>query len=188
MAPEHLSHYNPHVPCIWEALEQALSSWHPWEGGRLPGMAQPAWIVLAWVPEPYLLMAELLAPPPSSSSPSLPYPIPSFSSPLLLVSLQHYCATMSIFFPSIPSRLWEHRREGWDCCFSQERRELLLLRVGKKVHYYSSYLHLYFTDLTSLPPFRLIQCNYKIHFYPSILGFLGNLMPFMLMATEAWEE
>lgn len=129
MASEHPSHYNPYIPCNWEALEQALSSWQPWEVGRLPGMAQPAWIVPAWVPEPYLLMAQLLAPPPSNSSPSLPYPILLFTlalgSPAPL--LCHYVNLFPLCSQQ-PVRTQERRlgllllRKGESCCFWEREK------------------------------------------------------------------
>ena len=80
----------------------------------------------------------------------------------------------------------------------QERRLGLLLFKGKeravafwgekKVNSYSSYPCLHLTDLTGPPHFRPARWNYKINFYPCILGFLGNLMPFVLMGTETWKE
>lgn len=172
MAPEHLSCYSPHIPCNWEALEQVLISWHPWEGGKLPGVAQPAWIVLAWVPDPYLLMAQLLAPAPSSSYPSLPYPIPSFSSPLLLVSMQHGCTTISIFFPSIPMDLWDRgekagtavsQKKGESCCFWEKEESKLLLFLSPSV-FHGSY------QFSSLQTCSVQLQNSLLPIYLEILG------------------
>ena len=141
-APERPSHSSPHIPCNWEALEQAHSSRHPWERGKLPGMAQLPWVVLDWVADPYLLLAHLLAPSPSGSSPSLPHPIPShpipshpipsFSSPLLLVSLQQDYAMISAFFPSVSSSMGDtgekagtaaSQGKGASCCFLERERK-----------------------------------------------------------------
>lgn len=122
MASEHLSHNIPHIPCHWEALKQPHSSRHPWEGDRLPGMAQLGWIVLAWVPDPDLL-AQLLAPSPSSSSPSLSHPNPSHP-PLHLCSSFPCSRTTPRTQPSFPlfPTAWE----------IQERRLGVLLLRGKE--------------------------------------------------------